>query len=362
MRGERHESNDPRTLLLPTPPNIRPTLMPPPCIPRALPRPACQILRLPCLVAALFVLSGCGLTSSLVTSVFYDDAPLDDTLVVRDLAYAPEGRGDEGDPKRRLDLFLPAPESLQQRPWPVVLFVHGGGWTEGDRAFTYGGKDIYGNVGRYLAARGVGAAVVSYRLQPAARWHEQVADVAAALAFVQNAIGAYGGDPTAVVLMGHSAGAQLAAHVAFDEAARRRAGADPVCGLVPVSGAALDLVDQATWDVGAEFDYYSARFSPSREKIDRAPPEPYLWQIEASPVSAITPSAPPVHIIYADGEADYFRTQAEALARALDAAGVPHETSVMDAFNHEVGALYLSRDDRMAAPTALAMARSCSGE
>ena len=319
-----------------------------------------SLLRLPVL-AALLLLGGCGLVSSVATGALYDDVDLGGALVRPDLAYAPEGAGPDGDPKRRLDLFLPAPDAVRERPWPVVLFVHGGGWTEGDRGFTYGGQDLYGNVGRYLATRGIGAAVISYRLQPQATWREQVADVAAALAFVQDTVGAYGGDPSAVVLMGHSAGAQLAAHVAFDGAARERAGAAPACGLVPVSGVAFDLTDEATWAAGADFDYYSARFSPSRRKIDEAPPEPEPWQIDASAVTAITPEAPPVHIIYADGEARYFQTQAEALARALAAAGVPHETSVMEAFNHEVGALYLSREDKVAAPAAVALARSCAG-
>ena len=313
------------------------------------------------LATALVLLSGCGLTSSLAADVLYDEVDLDDALVRPDLAYAPEGRGADGDPKRRLDLFLPAPDAVRQQPWPVVLFVHGGGWTEGDRGFTFGGEDIYGNVGRFMAARGIGAAVVSYRLQPAVTWREQVADVAAALAFVQDTIAVLGGDPQAVVLMGHSAGAQLAAHVAFDQAARERAGAGPVCGLVPVSGVAFDLTDRATWETGADFDYYSARFSPSRQKIERAPREPEPWQVEASPTAYLAPGAPPVHIVYADGEADYFQAQAEALARALDAAGVPHETSVMKAFNHEVGALYLSREDRPAGPAAVALARSCAG-
>ncbi|MEL7362575.1 MAG: hypothetical protein AAFN13_10925, partial [Bacteroidota bacterium] len=150
-----------------------------------------------------------------------------------------------------------------------------------------------------------------------------------------------------------------AAHVAFDEAVRRRAGAESVCGLVVVSGAALDLADQATWEAGATFDYYSERFSPSRARQRTPPAEPMLWQVEASPVTYISPDDPPVHIIYADGEAPLFAKQAAALDRALEAAGVRVETSVMEAFNHEVGALYLSRPDRPPGPAAVARAKVC---
>jgi acetyl esterase/lipase len=318
------------------------------------------ILRLALLAACAAALTGCGLVSSLVADVLYDEVALPDSLVALDLPYAPDPDGAPTDPKQRLDLFLPLPDSVRAGAWPLVLFVHGGGWTEGDRAFTFGGEDIYGNVGRFMAQRGIGAAVVSYRLQPEATWQEQVADVAAALAFVQRMLPSLGGDPNAVVLMGHSAGAQLAAHVAFDTSARRRAGAWPTCGLVPVSGVAYDLTDPATWASGAEFDYYSARFSPGREEIDAPPEDPAPWQREASPVTHIARGAPPTHLVYADGEEDYFRLQAEALARALAAACVPHEVSIMDAFNHEVGALYLSRADRTAGPAAVAMARACA--
>ena len=306
------------------------------------------------LAVTLIALGGCGPAKSLAADVFYDEVGLDASLVRADVAYL-----DDGLDKHRLDLFLPSPDSVRQRPWPGVLFVHGGGWVEGDRQLTFGGEDLYGNVGRYLAERGIGAAVTSYRLQPGATWREQRSDVAAALAFVQDTVAALGGDPARVVLMGHSAGAQLAAHVAFDASLRERAGAEPVCGLVSVSGAALDLTDAATWEAGARFGYSAERFSPTREEIAGPPPDPYAWQVEASPTSYVTPEAPPVRVIYADGEADYFRTQAEALARALGAAGVPYETEVMAAFNHEVGALYLSRADRPAGPAAVALARAC---
>ena len=304
--------------------------------------------------AALLALAGCGPAKSLAVDVLYDEVGLDAALVRPDLAYLPDG-----DPKHRLDLFLPVPDSVRRRPWPVVVFVHGGGWTEGDRRYTFGGEDLYGNVGRFFARRGVGAAVVSYRLQPEAAWREQVADVAAALAFVQDTVGTFGGDPGAVVLMGHSAGAQLAARVALDEGVRLEAGAGPVCGAALVSGVAYDLTDAATWDAGARFGYYAARFSPSREDVEGPPSEPAPWQVEASPATFASPDDPPVRLVTADGEEDYFRTQAAALARALDAAGVPNQTDVMRAFNHEVGALYLSRADKAPAPAALELARAC---
>lgn len=305
------------------------------------------------LAPLLLVLAGCGPAKALLTDVLYDEVALDSGLVLEDVAYL-----EDGDPKHRLDLFLPVPDSAGT-DWPTVVFVHGGGWTEGDKSFTFGGEDLYGNVGRFFATRGIGAAVVNYRLMPGATWREQVEDVAAAVAFVQDRVPAEGGSGR-VAVMGHSAGGYLATFVALDGSALEDAGAEPVCGAVVVSGAALDLEDVATWEAGATFGYYARRFSPSREPIDGPPAEPYDWQIEASPASYATPGDPSFAIIYADGEDELFQTQANALTRALEAADVAVRVSIMPAFNHEAGVFNLSRDDKVAGAEALRLIdRAC---
>ncbi len=150
-----------------------------------------------------------------------------------DLAY----REDEGsDPvKHRLDLFLPEGEG-----WPVLVFVHGGGWTAGDKSLRAGGADVYSNIGRFYAAQGFGTAVINYRLQPAVTWREQVDDVARAVAWVHANIAEHGGDPDAIFLIGHSAGAQLSTFVALDRRPLEKLGVSPdvLCGVVPVAAPA----------------------------------------------------------------------------------------------------------------------------
>ena len=312
-------------------------------------------LRLALALVLLLVAGGCGLVRSVGVDLFYDEADLPAENVRRDLAYVADG-----DPKHRLNLFLPLADSVRQRPWPVVVFVHGGGWDSGDRDFTYGGVDLYNNVGRFFASRGIGAAVVSYRLLPGVRWPAQVEDVAEAVAYVHREVGTYGGDPDALFLMGHSAGAQLASRVALDPAPLDRAGVSQavVCGVVPVSGAALDLADRATYtEAGADFSYYAKRFSPSREPVPTAPPEPFDWQREASPVTYASPGDPPFLVVYADGEGPVFQRQAEVLDAALETASVPSEVVVMPASRHSLGVPNLSRDDRVVGPAALAFVR-----
>jgi len=92
-----------------------------------------------------------------------------------------------------------------------VVVVHGGGWDSGDRgqlaAFNH-----------WLAARGVAVAAVSYRLAPAHRWPAQRDDVRAAVDWVRANASRLGVDPERLVLLGRSAGAQIAAATAYGQA------------------------------------------------------------------------------------------------------------------------------------------------
>src|SRR5262245_33646251 len=124
----------------------------------------------------------------------------------RDLAYR-DGR----DPKQTLDLYAP-----EGKGWPVMVFVHGGGWNSGDKDLKVEGTAIYADVGRFFASQGVGTAVVNYRLLPRVSWRDQITDVAGAVAWLHRHAADYGGDPSQFFLAGHSAGAQLAARVALD--------------------------------------------------------------------------------------------------------------------------------------------------
>lgn len=140
-----------------------------------------------------------------------------------DVPYA----GTASDAKQRLDLYFPAKTPVGA---PVFLFIHGGGFVEGDRR-------QYGYVAAPLAARGVITAVMSYRLVPN-RYPAQVEDVELAVAWLATHIAERGGDPRRIFVGGHSAGAILSALVGLrtDWQAARQLPADVVKGIVPVSG------------------------------------------------------------------------------------------------------------------------------
>lgn len=130
----------------------------------------------------------------------------------RDIAYA---KG----PRHTLDIYRPNTIRPQS---PLVVFLYGGGWSSGK-------KTDYRFVGQALASRGYVTAIPDYRLHPEVRFPAFVGDAAKAVAFL--AAGAATGEPRPIVLVGHSAGAQIAALLAFDRRYLDAAGA-PVCATI----------------------------------------------------------------------------------------------------------------------------------
>jgi acetyl esterase/lipase len=272
--------------------------------------------------------------------LLYREAALPAEQIVRDLRY---WDGPDADPeKHRLDLFRPTGSG-----WPVLVFIHGGGWTSGDKGLRVGGAAIYGNIGRFYAARGIGVAVISYRLQPEVAWPDQVTDAARAVAWVHANVARFGGDPERIVLMGHSAGGQLATRLALDPAPLTALGVDHrvVKGLVSVSGAALDLTDAESWRLGQPRRYYETRFR-NGDPGDG-------WMRDASPVRFAAPGAPPALVIYAEGDPPELRRQGQVLDTALRNAGDASEVVIVPGSSHTRILLTLSRPDGVAAQAIL---------
>lgn len=126
-------------------------------------------------------------------------APRAGITETRDVRYAPGDR-------HELDIYAPAAD----RPAPVVVFIYGGGWKDGD-------KDEYRFVAAALAARGFLTVVPDYRLFPAVRFPAFLQDNATAVAWTKANIARYGGDPRRMFLLGHSAGAYNVAMLTLDK-------------------------------------------------------------------------------------------------------------------------------------------------
>ena len=122
--------------------------------------------------------------------------------------------GDDG----KLDIWSHPSSGTARKP--VLVFFYGGGWAKGRR-------QDYGFVGKAYAARGFVVVLPDYRKVPGVRFPSFVEDGAAAVRWVHDNIGRYGGDPDRIVLSGHSAGAYISIMLALDRHYLRDAGVDP---------------------------------------------------------------------------------------------------------------------------------------
>jgi acetyl esterase/lipase len=158
-------------------------------------------------------------------------------LVARDVVYL-EG-GDRS--LQTLDVYAPAASATapaSSAGAPVLVYVHGGAMFRGDKR----------NVGakpEFFCGRGWVLVSINYRLSPAVKHPAHVEDAAAAVAWVARNVARWGGDPERIALIGHSAGALIAALLATDE---RRLGAH---------GLELDVFDAVVLLEGQEYDIES---------------------------------------------------------------------------------------------------------
>jgi len=148
------------------------------------------------------------------------DAPKEG-VAIREIAYGSH-------PRQVLDVFTPHGAAAA----PVVLFVHGGAFVEGNKDRT---AEIYANVGWYFARNGVVAINMEYRLAPEFKYPSGVEDVAAAVAWTRANIARFGGDPERIFIFGHSAGAAHAGCYAYDRRFHP-GGHAGAAGLIVVSG------------------------------------------------------------------------------------------------------------------------------
>ncbi len=172
-------------------------------------------------------------------------------------------------PRQRYDVFRPVGDDgmLLSGPLPVVIFVHGGSWETGD-------KGSYRWMGQGLAAQGFIAVLPNYGLMPDRRFPGFVDDAARAVSHTLAQLPAWGGDSARVVLMGHSAGAHIAALVAYDARYLAAYGLTPrvLSGFVGLSGPYDFIFDtprlQRTFSGTPEQEYnalpvnFAARESP----------------------------------------------------------------------------------------------------
>jgi acetyl esterase/lipase len=219
------------------------------------------------------------------------------------------------DARQRLD-FTPA-----ARPGaPLVLFVHGGAWSMGDKAMA-------GHMAVHFHQRGYAFASVNYRLVPDADPRQQAQDVAAAIAGLVEDASRLGIDRERVMIMGHSAGAHLAALVGTDPS---YLGAHHI-PIAAIKG--VVLLDGAGYDVGAQMQHAGPLL---RGMYRRAFGDDPVFQARVSPVEhAAAPNAGRFLIFHIASRADSGAPSVR-LGALLEAAGTPAEVVSVDNSHAEI--------------------------
>ena len=266
-----------------------------------------EALALALAVAAAGLLSPAGETASVAQ---HDSSQVQ---VLEDLLYYD---GEDANPdKHRLNLVLPA----DGEPRAGLLWIHGGGWSSGDRS-----DDM--DLARALAAQGVAVAVMSYRLSPG-RWTPEgppedsvrhpghIEDVARAFAWLWRHGGEHGLNRETLFVSGFSAGGHLSALLAMDTRYLEALGLPPqaVRGAIPIAGAYdidnyYELIHDGLGEQTA-LDHVIGAFGP-RE-----------FHAAASPVTYLDGYETPMLVI-SEGQSAIYTEHFETIVENSDASDV----------------------------------------
>ncbi len=206
--------------------------------------------------------------------------------------------------QQRLDLYLPRGD----RAWPVLVFLHGGGFREGDPA-------LYGYLAEPYLERGIAFISAGYRLTPESYLPETFGDVEAALAWCFANLPGKGVDVGRLAVTGHSAGAILTAHLAVrsDWFEARSLPNDLIKAAIPISG----VYDFTAPDDRREF---------FTEASDRT---------ASSPLQRISTTPPPMLVAYgSDENQPTYAIDSKRLVEAVRARGGTAELLELAGMDH----------------------------
>jgi arylformamidase len=225
-----------------------------------------------------------------------------------------------------LDIYKPQSSSnnMPQAARPVIVMIHGGAWRSGDK-----GNESQGyRKASFFVSQGYVYVSINYRLSPAVQHPAHVEDVAKAVAWVSDHIANYGGDPKRIFLMGHSAGAHLAALVTTDESYLRKLGKSPT----KLSG--VILLDTAGYDIARNIEELS-KGPFIRSLYENAFGRDRQTWIDASPIRYVKSekSLPPFLVFYTERESS--ETISKEFVQALQKAGVPSAAILAQGKNHQ---------------------------
>jgi len=231
-----------------------------------------------------------------------------------------------------LDLYLPAGDG----PHPVVVFLHGGGWRLGSRHLA--GPAYRGQTPtpfERVAQAGIAVASVDYRLSGEAVFPAQLHDAKAAVRWLRARAGELGVDPDRIAAWGESAGAHLAALLGL-------VGDQAMEGDVGVAGTSSAVSAVVAWYAPTDLAAVAADLGvdphdpATREAQLLGAPAVDVPELaaQASPVTHVSPEAPPFLLLHGAADRMIPCVQSERLYDALVEAGVEAELDIYEDADH----------------------------
>ena len=229
--------------------------------------------------------------------------------IIENVPYA-----DTNNPRQQIDLFLPR-QQLDDKPLPIVAFIHGGGWRKGSRR---SGLSFIGPIvqtGKYIGAS------IGYRLTDEAIWPAQIHDCKAAIRWLRANAGRYGGDSNKIIVSGSSAGGHLVAMLGTSGDVAELEGdlgdwgekSSRVNGVINFFGPS-NLTSMGGWHNNPDSPESLLLGRPVQENKDIAK--------AASPITYVTKDDPPFLTIHGTNDALVPFEQSVELTDSLQKAGV----------------------------------------
>lgn len=228
----------------------------------------------------------------------------------------------------KLDVYRPADLNVAQgERAPVVVFFYGGNWKDGKRQW-------YQWVGEALARRGLVAVLPTYREYPKVKLDGFMTDAANAVGWAHEHAAEFGGDPRQMLLMGHSAGGQIAALLATNEKWLATVDMHPrqLDGFVGLAGP-YDFLPLKEQD-------YIDMFGETHEQ-----------QLRSQPVHYVNGNEPPMLLLQGTDDNVVALKNTRSMAAALRAQGEPVQTKFYPDIGHIMLLLSMSRPFRDKADT-----------
>jgi len=246
--------------------------------------------------------------------------PPENTTVHRDLEYAVE----DGE-SLRLDLYLP--KNAKTTP-ALVVWIHGGGWKNGDKA------NVNPAILR-LSADGYAVASINYRLKDLSIHPKNIHDCKGAVRWLRSKAETHGYDPNRIAVGGGSAGGHLALLLGLSG------------GIEELEGTVGGNTNQSTV-VKAIIDLYGpSELTVMLEKSERfARSHNFIMEqlASASPLTYLSPNDPPVLILHGDSDKTVPVEQSQLLHKRYQKAGLESELHIIEGAGH--GGMVFSDEER----------------